>query len=529
MTWADINYEYKKTITVDKNRVYHTITDYPILVYKVDVDLKDVSNGGHVRSSSGFDICFYDSTETIKLKHELVGYDPITGKLYCFVKQTITPSADTIIYMYYGNVHQTTDQSTTDTWNSNYTAVYHMKDFDTSHVHDSTINANHLTKNAVNTPIESSTAKFHRSQYFDGALTTFMDAASPVVGTGAKSVIFHVKKPTDANRNVGISNSDVNEYSGITMRIRPSTWSVAFRVGNGAPVGEYFDFVSLDLYDYIRWCMYIFVCSTVADPLHPEYSFPRLHGYNEQGDHWFSGAPVGTEAAGTSNLRFGKSYSASIPYPFKGYLEEVEILNVQLMEDQVWTIMENQWYSSTFYSFGIEEVAPPLPPTPDPVYESFDPRKDIRDGISTEADIYSSGVNQKVLTFTDINGNIQQIPIYLSEETKSSNSPLPSLPLIELCLVWEKSDPQDIGADTRKNFAHVDINIYYQHNDEVDQTILGQEIADTLCNIIRLKQTQLIPGVSFVNFNGVSYIPPEVRDRQVVYHINIELEALWYN
>lgn len=160
-------------------------------------------------------------------------------------------------------------------------------------------------------------------------------------------------------------------------------------------------------------------------------------------------------------------------------------------------------------------------------FDSFDPRVSIRNGIGVDADIFSNGVNQKVLSFIDYDGNTQQIPIYLSEETKSDI--LKPLPLIELCLVWEKSDPQDIGAETRKNFANVDVNIYYQYNDDIDQTVIGKLIADILCNIIRVKQTQLIPGVSFVNFNGVSYIPPEVRGRQVVYHINIELEAIWYD
>lgn len=162
------------------------------------------------------------------------------------------------------------------------------------------------------------------------------------------------------------------------------------------------------------------------------------------------------------------------------------------------------------------------------VFESFDPRVDIRNSITTLVDLNLDGTNNYVITITDSSNNIHYIPVYLSEETKSDV--LPSLPYVEFGLVYEKSEPQDIGAETRKSEAYIDMNVYYQYDDNVNQITMGELIAKELYVKIRSLQTQLMPGKqSFVNFTSSSFIPVETKSRQVVYHMVIELYALWYN
>jgi hypothetical protein len=70
--------------------------------------------------------------------------------------------------MYYGNADVTSDPSTTDVWDENYVAVYHMNDVTTSSIKDSTSNDNNGTKKGANEPIQA-TGKVGKGQSFDAS------------------------------------------------------------------------------------------------------------------------------------------------------------------------------------------------------------------------------------------------------------------------------------------------------------------------------------------------------------------------
>ena len=56
-------------------------------------------------------------------------------------------------------------------------------------------------------------------------------------------------------------------------------------------------------------------------------------------------------------------------------------------------------------------------------FDSFDPREALRTVITTAADLFQTGTDQRIITITDANGNVYQIPIYLTEESKSDELP----------------------------------------------------------------------------------------------------------
>jgi hypothetical protein len=110
-----------------------------------DGDLADIGNGGHVDSSSGYDIIFYESTETTQLNHEIEKYTNTSGLLIFWVcVKSLSSTSDTIIYMYYGKKGVTVDPSSTSTWDSNFMAVWHMAD-----TNDSTSNSVNLTNSGA--------------------------------------------------------------------------------------------------------------------------------------------------------------------------------------------------------------------------------------------------------------------------------------------------------------------------------------------------------------------------------------------
>jgi hypothetical protein len=162
-------------------------------------------------------------------------------------------------------------------------------------------------------------------------------------------------------------------------------------------------------------------------------------------------------------------------------------------------------------------------------YPSFDPREAIRTVITTDADPNATGTDQSVITIRDSVNNEYHIPIYLSEETKSSNSPLPTLPLIELGLVHESAKPQDIGASTRKHEAYIDVHVYWQKSDDMAQNKFGKLISDEICYQIRSNQCGVVPYQYFMNVNSTGRVFTESNARQVVYHRLLEIYVLWYD
>ncbi len=143
MVWFDTDYRYKKKITIDNTKVAGDETDFPVLISVTDADLADEANGGHVKSANGYDIIFTNGAEDTLLKHEIELYVNTNGTLVYWVKvpslSSTPPSTD--IYIYYGKAGVGADPSTTDTWDTNFLAVYHMDDTGAS-CDDSTANGN---------------------------------------------------------------------------------------------------------------------------------------------------------------------------------------------------------------------------------------------------------------------------------------------------------------------------------------------------------------------------------------------------
>lgn len=122
-------YKYRKPITIDQTQVSGTsnLTDFPVVISETDADLADSANGGNVQSSNGYDIRFELSDGT-KLDHEIEKYVNTTGELVAHVRiPSLSATADTEIYMYYGNPDvATTEENAVGVWESSYKAVYHL-------------------------------------------------------------------------------------------------------------------------------------------------------------------------------------------------------------------------------------------------------------------------------------------------------------------------------------------------------------------------------------------------------------------
>jgi hypothetical protein len=144
-SWYNTSWTNRKAITIDHTKVSGSsnLTNFPVLVSVTDANLKSVTNGGNVGKPDGTDILFTASDGATQLAHEIESYNASTGQLIAWVSvPTVSPTVDTVIYVYYGNASATDQQNRTGVWDSNYEAVWHLPNGTTLSGNDSTSHGN---------------------------------------------------------------------------------------------------------------------------------------------------------------------------------------------------------------------------------------------------------------------------------------------------------------------------------------------------------------------------------------------------
>jgi hypothetical protein len=155
-------WNYRKPITILHGQVSgsSSLAYFPVLVSITD------SNLAASAQSSGNDILFTASDGLTKLSHEIEKYTSSTGQLIAWVNiASLSPTADTVIYMYYGSSVTYSEQNPTGVWDSNFKGVWHLPNGTTLSANDSTSNAN----NGTNTGAGATTGEIDGAASFNGA------------------------------------------------------------------------------------------------------------------------------------------------------------------------------------------------------------------------------------------------------------------------------------------------------------------------------------------------------------------------
>jgi len=153
-------------------------------------------------------------------------------------------------------------------------------------------------------------------------------------------------------------------------------------------------------------------------------------------------------------------------------------------------------------------------------YETFDPRKTIRAGISSSA--YDNDDNTYYyIEVTNNDNDTIRIPIYLHEEVRSGE--LPSLPFIVMRMMRTTYKPHNIAASVRECKSIIDTLIQYVDTDDIDRTSFGKKILDAFQDLIRTYQSA-ITGIHFMNIQNIRQLDVPYG-HQVVYAWNLELYA----
>jgi biopolymer transport protein ExbB len=124
------------------------LDDFSILVDITDPTLKGLQ-------ADGGDIVFTSATDSL-LYHDIDTVDTSTGRVIAWVRRYVSTSADTPIYMYYGNADMDNGFSANITWDTPYAGVWHFTGSDTT-PDDSSGNSRSLSANGD--PTENVTGK----------------------------------------------------------------------------------------------------------------------------------------------------------------------------------------------------------------------------------------------------------------------------------------------------------------------------------------------------------------------------------
>ncbi|MCX5692088.1 MAG: DUF2341 domain-containing protein [Candidatus Omnitrophica bacterium] len=174
---------------------------FPMLFTMADWQLKTIANGGYMGNSGATDIVFTSSDEVTKIPHEIEKFTDSTGELKAWVRiTTLSCSADTIIYMYYGNAGCADQQDKTGLWNdggsSYYKGVWHFPNGTSLTANDSTGNGNNGTVSGAS----ATTGPIDGAANFTGTTNSIVTPSTSALNTDIHTISFWFKlNSTSAN------------------------------------------------------------------------------------------------------------------------------------------------------------------------------------------------------------------------------------------------------------------------------------------------------------------------------------------
>ena|SRR3989344_4178671 len=355
------NWDYRKKITVDKNKVSgaSNLSNFPLLISRTDPDFKHTSFGGNVASSSagitggGGDFVFTSSDGTTKLDHEIEKYASSSGELWAWVEvPTLSVAQDTIIYVYYGRPSSgATNQNKTGVWDSNYQGVWHLSERVTDEtgtgIHydsrSSPVNGNQVNNDDID-------GKIARAQIFDGTgdyidMNNNVDLERTSPMTFSLWVKSYSDTPSAAGSVFGKWNSSNVGYD-LNLRgdIAGDPYEFELRGSGGWPDSLFNEIFN---HNYPALSSFHYVVVTYDGSSTHAGTLTYINGgiVNRISD----GGLI-TNITNTGSFNIGSVKDGT--FPFNGAVDEFRISNTVRSADWIKTEYTNQSKSSTFYIFG---------------------------------------------------------------------------------------------------------------------------------------------------------------------------------
>jgi hypothetical protein len=336
-------WQYRRKITIGSTNVAGPLTDFPVLISLIDPGLTTKAQ------ASGNDILF-TAVDGTKLSHEIEKYDPGTGTLVAWVKvPSLSATANTDVYMYYGDAGASDQQNKTGVWTNGYVGVWHLKEEQagtgTVDVYkDSTANADHGDDfiSAI-----GQTGKINGGHDFNGTSDYVALANDPVgnLTNGTVSAWVRFDSVTWSNDGTGVWAYQTSHTAGSQNAIlgaHPPSWgnsNLGFGVWAG---GAWRNAQATTAPATGTWYHMVGTWGTGGVQFY-------LDGAWKETDSSYTGAMPDTTVH-----TIGRT--ARVDGLIDGLIDEVRISNVARSAAWIQTEYNNQNSPATFYSVGAEEV-----------------------------------------------------------------------------------------------------------------------------------------------------------------------------
>ena len=120
--WWNNGWSYRKNITIDYTKVQGTQNNFPVLIKLTDLNLSTKAQ------PDGDDIVFTDCYRN-QLNHEIEYYHSTSGELVAWVNvPSLSSTANTVLYLYYGNPSCSNQENPVGVWNSSFVMVQHLNE-----------------------------------------------------------------------------------------------------------------------------------------------------------------------------------------------------------------------------------------------------------------------------------------------------------------------------------------------------------------------------------------------------------------
>lgn len=340
--WWNTLWQYRRTITIDHTKVNSDQTDYPVLIDLTDAGLTTEAQ------TNGNDFVFTDINQA-KLSHEIESYDSATGHLIVWIRvPALSSTANTLLYMYYGNSLSGNQQTKNAVWDSSNRMVLHLAEtFGTQY--DSTINGNNAAP--TNGVVQGTAGRIDGSDTFDGT-NDYMQIphSNSLTGFSQGFTAGFWLRLGDVSRRQTI----LNKYNSAAGQ---RSWYVEYQTNR---LGF---FASQDGTNYGEWH------ATFIPTAGTWYFITITWEPNAVPKFYVNGMQVAT--SGTAKIASIYNnvgvplYVGRCPYDstryLKGSLDEIRISNPARSAGWILTSYRNQQNPSAFYQVGGEESLPKEP------------------------------------------------------------------------------------------------------------------------------------------------------------------------
>ena len=349
MAWA-----YTGTLQTDFTQCGSSNSlNFPVLVSITDTTLKLVAHGGQINNTvtqSGgnavtmpADLIFTsDSAGSTKIPWEFESYDGTAGTIIAWVQvATLSHTANTIFYVFYGDASVTTQQNTgsyapSAVWAASQKMVLHAPNGTSLLLSDSTGNTTQTNHGAT-----AATGKIDGGVAFTGGQYVSM---ATLVSTGTRTLEFWIKFSSVSGYQVPVSLAgNGSGVDGLYVLMDGTTMNAA--TGGAA------DKKATTTFATGTW--YHVVLQKTTSALNAIY----VNGVNVT-------TSPGTNFVSILNTNYLGVASDGTDFPLSGVLDEIKLYSITISADWITAEYNNQKSASTFLSVTLAPVVPPAPPAP---------------------------------------------------------------------------------------------------------------------------------------------------------------------